>query len=88
MCTTTVIAYEYKRLLSNYAVKTGADLDLVSIQGHDFGARGMSCMEDAAQSGVRHLTLYGHPSLCKKNHHIVRCSAAIYSESEPWLDPG
>jgi nicotinamide phosphoribosyltransferase len=58
MCTTATIAYEYKRLLSDYAVKTGADLDFVSIQGHDFGARGMSCMEDAAQSGMGHLTSF------------------------------
>ncbi len=54
-CTTATIAYEYKRLLIEYANKTGAPLDFVPLQGHDFSARGMSGMDDAAASGIGHL---------------------------------
>lgn len=57
-CTTATIAYEYKRLLIQYAEKTGAPLDFVPVQGHDFSSRGMSGIYDAAQSGVGHLTSF------------------------------
>ncbi|MDE2422255.1 MAG: nicotinate phosphoribosyltransferase [Gammaproteobacteria bacterium] len=57
-CTTASIAYEYKRLLTQYAEKTGAPLDFVPLQGHDFSSRGMSGIYDAAQSGVGHLTSF------------------------------
>ncbi|PIL49930.1 nicotinate phosphoribosyltransferase, partial [Acinetobacter baumannii] len=57
-CTTATIAYEYKRLLTQYAVKTGAPLDFIPVQGHDFSSRGMSGIYDAAQSGVGHLTSF------------------------------
>jgi len=57
-CTTATIAYEYKRLLTEYALKTGAPLDLVPIQAHDFSFRGMSGAEDAAQAGIGHLTSF------------------------------
>jgi len=58
MCTTASIAYEYKQLLTKYAVKTGAPLDFVPVQGHDFSFRGMSGIDDAAQSGMGHLTSF------------------------------
>lgn len=57
-CTTATIAYEYKRLLTEYALKTGAPLDFVAIQGHDFSSRGMSGIYDATQNGVGHLTSF------------------------------
>ncbi|WP_288401145.1 nicotinate phosphoribosyltransferase [uncultured Acinetobacter sp.] len=57
-CTTASIAYEYKRFLTQYAEKTGAALDFVPVQGHDFSSRGMSGIYDAAQSGVGHLTSF------------------------------
>ncbi|ENU22756.1 hypothetical protein F993_02657 [Acinetobacter proteolyticus] len=57
-CTTASIAYEYKRLLTQYAEKTGAPLDFVAVQSHDFSSRGMSGIYDAAQSGVGHLTSF------------------------------
>lgn len=57
-CTTASIAYEYKRLLIQYAEKTGAPLDFIPLQGHDFSSRGMSGIYDAAQSGVGHLTSF------------------------------
>ncbi|WP_353170774.1 nicotinate phosphoribosyltransferase [Acinetobacter rudis] len=57
-CTTATFAYEYKRLLTQFAQKTGAPLDFVPLQGHDFSSRGMSGIYDAAQSGVGHLTSF------------------------------
>ena len=57
-CTTATIAYEYKRLLTEYAIKTGAPLEFVPLQGHDFSFRGMSGRMDAAQSGIGHLSAF------------------------------
>ncbi|MBJ7552803.1 nicotinate phosphoribosyltransferase [Marinomonas spartinae] len=58
ICTTATVAYEYKRLLTDYAQKTGAPMAFVPLQGHDFSFRGMSGMMDAAQSGMGHLTSF------------------------------
>jgi len=57
-CTTATLAYEYKRLLTEYAHKTGAPLESVAIQAHDFSFRGMSGAEDAALSGLGHLSSF------------------------------
>lgn len=57
-CTTATIAYEYKRLLTEYAEKTGAPLDVIPLQAHDFSARGMSGMADSAASGIGHLASF------------------------------
>lgn len=58
--TVATIAFEYKRLLTKYARKTGAPMEFVPIQGHDFSYRGMSGSEDAARSGSGHLlSFYG-----------------------------
>ena len=57
-CTTATIAYEYKRLLTDYADKTGAPKDTIAIQAHDFSSRGMSGAEDAALSGLGHLASF------------------------------
>jgi nicotinamide phosphoribosyltransferase len=54
-CTTATIAYEYKRLLTDYAQQTTAPLDFIPVQAHDFSSRGMSGMLDAAASGIGHL---------------------------------
>lgn len=56
--TNATIAYEYRRLLTEYAIKTGSDLEGVQFQGHDFSARGMPGPEDAARSGSAHLTSF------------------------------
>ncbi|MES2983976.1 MAG: nicotinate phosphoribosyltransferase [Pseudomonadota bacterium] len=51
-------AFEYKRLLTHYAIKTGIPLDFVQFQAHDFSFRGMSGPQDAAISGAAHLTCF------------------------------
>lgn len=60
MSTSATIADVYKRILTQYAEKTGAPLEFVMWQGHDFSMRGMSGVEDAVKSGAGHLvSFYG-----------------------------
>ncbi len=53
--TSATIAYEYKKLLSKYAIETTGSSDFVQWQGHDFSMRGMSSVESAILSGMGHL---------------------------------
>lgn len=53
--TSATIAYGYKQILMSYALRTGADLDFIKFQAHDFSFRGMSSLQDAALSGLAHL---------------------------------
>ena len=57
-CTNATIADEYKQIFLKYAIETGAPLDFVPFQGHDFSFRGMSGVYDAASSGAAHLTSF------------------------------
>lgn len=56
--TSATIAFEFKRLLTKYAIMTGADKSFVDFQAHDFSFRGMSGWEDATISGAAHLTSF------------------------------
>ena len=56
--TSATIAYEYKKLLTEYAMKTGVPKESVPFQAHDFSFRGMSGLQDAAISGAGHLTSF------------------------------
>lgn len=53
--TSATIANEYKKLLTEYALKTTGSADFVQWQGHDFSMRGMSSVESAILSGMGHL---------------------------------
>ncbi len=53
--TAATIAFAYRKLIQKFAVETGAPLDFVPIQGHDFSFRGMSGRHDAAITGMGHL---------------------------------
>lgn len=53
--TNATIAYEYRRLLDKWAKATGSPAEFVPWQGHDFSARGMAGIHDAAQAGSAHL---------------------------------
>lgn len=57
-CVNATVAHEYKRLLTEYAVKTGSPVEGVQFQAHDFSARGMAGMEAATRSGAAHLTSF------------------------------
>jgi nicotinamide phosphoribosyltransferase len=56
--TSATTAFEYKRLLLDYAKKTGSPIDLVPFQAHDFSFRGMASMQDSLLSGAAHLTSF------------------------------
>lgn len=56
--TSATTAFEYKKLLLDYAKKTGTPFDFVDYQGHDFSFRGMSGLQDACLSGAAHLTSF------------------------------
>lgn len=53
--TVATIAYEYRRLFTKWAKATGAPLDFVPFQGHDFSARGMAGHNDSRRASVGHL---------------------------------
>ena len=56
--TSATTAFEYKRLLTQYAMKTGTALDFVPFQAHDFSFRGLSGLQDSILSGAAHLTSF------------------------------
>lgn len=53
--TTATTAFEYRRLLNDYAAETGSAADFVPWQAHDFSMRGLSGIHDSAQSAAGHL---------------------------------
>lgn len=53
--TVATVAHKYRSILKDFADLTGVDPEFVKLQAHDFSFRGMSCMEDAARSGIGHL---------------------------------
>lgn len=57
-CTSATTAFEYKKLLTRFALETVGDTGFVQWQGHDFSFRGMYGMEAALMSGGAHLTSF------------------------------
>lgn len=56
--TSATKAFEYRKLLTEYARMTGSPIDGVNFQAHDFSFRGLSGLQDAAVSGSAHLTSF------------------------------
>jgi len=56
--TCATIAAEYKAMLTDFAIRTGTPVESVLFQAHDFSARGMSGPEDAARSGLGHISSF------------------------------
>jgi nicotinamide phosphoribosyltransferase len=56
--TSATIAYTYRKLLNEYAVKTTGSAEGVIFQGHDFSMRGMGAFEASVSSGAGHLTSF------------------------------
>lgn len=54
LATNASIAYEYKRILVAAALRTGAAVEAVAFQGHDFSMRGMPGYVTASRSGSGH----------------------------------
>lgn len=55
MQTSATIAYEFRKMLDDFANKTSNNPEFVPFQGHDFSFRGMSSVESACLSGAAHL---------------------------------
>ena len=53
--TSATTAFGYRRVFEKYARETGASLDFVKWQGHDFSFRGLPGVEAACLSGAAHL---------------------------------
>ena len=53
--TIATVAFEFRRLLSRYALETGTDPSFVDFQGHDFSFRGVGGVYDAAAHNIGHL---------------------------------
>lgn len=49
------IAYEFRRLLDNFAKTTGTPREFVDFQAHDFSLRGVGGVYDGASHGIGHL---------------------------------
>lgn len=59
IATNATIAREYRKICEHYTKLTGCyDAFTVSVMCHDFSMRGMSGIEDAARSGIGHLTQF------------------------------
>lgn len=54
-CTSATTAYRYRREFEKWARRTGASLNDVPFQGHDFSMRGLPGIEAACLSGAAHL---------------------------------
>src|SRR3569833_2853335 len=54
-CRNATIALRFRQVFEKFAKDTGAPLDFVKYQGHDFSFRGMSGPEDTARAGSAHL---------------------------------
>ncbi len=57
-CTSATSAYEFRKMLESWAMKTVGNIDFVKYQGHDFSFRGMFGLEAAKMSGGAHLTSF------------------------------
>lgn len=57
--TTATTAFEYRKILTKYAKETGAPLDFVLWQGHDFSYRGLSGLNDAASASGHLMSFLG-----------------------------
>ena len=53
--TSATLAYSYRKILNDYAIKTTGSLAGVEFQGHDFSMRGMSSEQSTVASGAGHL---------------------------------
>lgn len=53
--TSATIAFEYRKILNRYAIKTAGNADVVSFQAHDFSMRGMGSLGATKTSGAAHL---------------------------------
>ena len=79
--TSATIAYQYRKLLDEYAIMTTGSTAGVEYQGHDFSMRGMSSLESTALSGAGHLLSFvGTDSIPAITFHEEYYNANIEDE--------
>lgn len=61
--TTATIAFEYRKMLTDYAIKTGSPVDFVLWQAHDFSLRGQSNLHDAASCAGHLVSFLGSDTI-------------------------
>lgn len=81
MCTSATIANSYREILEGWAEKTGAPMEGVGFQAHDFSFRGLEGVEAVAKSGAGHLLSFvgtdNIPSIC---YHEAYYGANVETE--------
>lgn len=50
-----IFAYQYRKVLDEYALKTTGSTTGVEFQRHNFSLRGMSSEQSGMASGIRHI---------------------------------
>jgi nicotinamide phosphoribosyltransferase len=79
--TTATIAYTYRKLLDEYAVKTTGSNEGVIFQGHDFSMRGMGAFEASVNGGAGHLLSFvGTDTIPAISHHEEYYNANIETQ--------
>ena len=67
-CTSATTAFTYRRILGDWAERTGSDRSAVLWQAHDFSLRGLPGLDAAMSSGAAHLLSFrgtdSIPALC------------------------
>lgn len=79
--TSATIAYTYRKLLNDFAIKTTGNAEGVIFQGHDFSMRGMGSFESSTTSGAGHLLSFvGTDTIPAIAYHEEYYSANIEEE--------
>lgn len=79
--TSATTAYQYRKLLNEFAIKTTGSTEGVEFQGHDFSARGMVGLDGAASSGAGHLLSFtGTDTIPSIAYHEKYYNANIENE--------
>lgn len=84
--TVGTIAYEYRRVLSKFALLTGTPMDFVKVQVHDFSFRGHGGPEDAARQGATHQrVLFGTDNMpgIDYNEQMYRSEGQVIATTIP-----
>jgi nicotinamide phosphoribosyltransferase len=82
------LAFEYRQILEEYALRTNGDTSFVPFQGHDFSMRGMGSLEAAMASGAGHLLSFTGTDtipaiLYLENHYGANIEAELVGTSIP-----
>lgn len=79
--TSATIAFQYRKILTKYAMETVGNDDFVPFQGHDFSMRGMGGLDASKSSGAAHLLSFvGTDTIPAILYHEAYYNANIENE--------